>query len=100
MKLKTKKTQRGFDYIEFTDYYGEKCSIQKSSLGDKDAIWMGVDDANPQIMASKVVKNGTGWVKYPLPDDVLLSTRMHLTKKQVKQLLPILIKFIETGEIV
>jgi hypothetical protein len=100
MKLKTNKTHRGFDNIEFTDYYGEKCSIQKSSIGDKDAIWMGVDDANPRIMASKVVKNGTGWVKYPISDDVLLTTRMHLTKKQVEQLLPILIKFIETGEIV
>lgn len=99
MKLKIEKTNRGFGRIEFEDYYGEKCSIQKSSLAEEDAIWFGINDANPQIMASKVMKKGTGWVKYPIPDDVVLTTRMHLTRDEVRELLPILIKFVETGEL-
>jgi len=50
-------------------------------------------------MASKVMKNGIGWVKYPIPEDVQINTRMHLSREQVKAILPILIKFVATGEI-
>lgn len=99
MKLKQSKTQRGFDLIKFTDLHGDECSIQKSSLATDDAIWFGVDDANPQIMASQTKKGGTGWVKFPIPDGVLMSTRMHLSREMVKQLLPILQHFVETGEV-
>jgi hypothetical protein len=41
----------------------------------------------------------TGWVPYPLPDCVQISTRMHLTRAQVKKLLPVLQQFVETGDI-
>lgn len=92
-------TGRGFDIIEFNDLYGEKCNIQKSSLATEDAIWVGVESANPQIMASKTIEGGTGWVKYDIPDDVLLTTRMHLSQEQVQYLLPILQVFAETGDL-
>ena len=98
--MKKEKTCRGFALVEFDDYHGAKCSLQKSSLAEKDAIWLGVDDADPKILACKV--NGgipNGWVKYEIPEDVLLTTRMHLTREQVKDLLPHLKKFVETGEI-
>lgn len=97
--MKKTKTHRGFVIIEFIDRYNTKCSLQKSSLAFEEAIWFGVDDPDPKIMASKVQEGGTGWVKYPIPDDVLISTRMHLSQEQVKELLPHLIKFVETGEI-
>lgn len=93
------KTHRGFSLYKFTDFYGVQCSIQKSSLATDDAIWIGVDNADPKIMASKVMENGTGWVKYPIPEDVLLTTRMHLKREQIVEMLPILQKFVETGEI-
>lgn len=99
MRLKKSKTNRGFPLIEFVDLYDNKCSIQKSSLAMDDAIWFGIDDAKPQIMASKVTPGGTGWVPYPIPEDVLLTTRMHLTRQQVKKLLPVLQRFVETGDI-
>jgi hypothetical protein len=99
MEIKKGNTHRGFAIVEFTDLYGAECSIQKSSLATDDAIWIGVDDANPQIMASKVIEGGTGWVKYPIPKDVSLNTRMHLSQAQVKELLPILKVFAETGEL-
>ena len=85
--------------IEFKDYYDKECTLQKSSLATEDAIWLGVDDADPKIMASQVMEGGEGWVKYPIHPDVLLSSRMHLTRSQVEELLPVLKKFVETGEI-
>jgi hypothetical protein len=99
------KTNRGFDVIEFTDRYGDTCNIQKSSLATDDAIWFGVADACPQIMASDALEAGvdteetTGWVPYPMPKNVLLTTRMHLTRELVAELLPILQRFVDTGEI-
>ena len=75
--MKVKKTQRGFSLIEFLDRYKQKCSLQKSSLATEDAIWLGVD----------VDIEGKG------------SSRMHLTKKQVKAILPHLQRFVETGSI-
>jgi hypothetical protein len=99
MKLKETHTNRGFKLIEFKDLYDVKCNIQKSSLASYDAIWLGVEDANPQIMASKTPEGGTGWVKYSIPKDVLLTARMHLSRDDVKELLPILQKFVDTGEI-
>ena len=97
--MKKSKTHRGFALGEFIDLYGAKCSIQKSSLATDDAIWFGIDDPDPKILASKVMENGTGWVKYSIPDDVSINTRMHLNREQVAELLPVLQKFVETGEI-
>ena len=99
------KTQRGFGKAKFKDYYGAECSIQKSSLATKDAIWLGIADAKPQIMCSNAERNGlvkqgeTGWQPFEIPKDVLLTTTMHLTQREVRQLLPILEKFAKTGEI-
>jgi hypothetical protein len=100
-----KATDRGFPYAEFVDRNKVKCSIQKSSLAFEDCIWLGVDDAHPKVMASRAAEVGldteekTGWVPYPIPDHVLLTTRMHLTRENVERLLPLLQRFVETGEI-
>ncbi len=98
-------THRGFKYNKFRDRNNEQCSIQKSSVATESCIWLGIDDADPIIMASYAKENGvdtqetTGWVKYPIPDEVSLTTRMHLTQEQVLELLPLLTKFAETGEL-
>jgi hypothetical protein len=87
-----KTTNRGFQYHEFKDLYGAIYSIQESSLATEEAIWIGIDDADPKIMASVAKAYGietdetTGWVDYPIPNEVLLTTRMHLNRKQVKKL--------------
>jgi hypothetical protein len=108
-KIKMKKTQRGFAFGKFIDRYDNECSIQKSSLAFEDCIWLGLDNANPQIMSRDAIRmglrkptfdeNDNGWVKYDIPKEVSLNTRMHLTRKQVKELLPLLQKFVETGEL-
>jgi hypothetical protein len=103
--MKLEATLRGFDYGEFTDKYGDKCSIQKSSSATEDAIWFGISDANPQIMAVDAEKLGltptkhNGWVKYEIPEEVLLSTRMHLTQEILFKLIPYLEEFLDTGEL-
>jgi len=90
-KLTRGRTGRGFRMWSFKDAYGAACSITKSSLATDDAIWLGIDDANPQVLASQASRLGvqttetTGWVPYPVPEDVLLNTHMHLTRKQVKR---------------
>jgi hypothetical protein len=99
------KTKRGFPLVEFEDFYGAKCSLQKSSLATEECIWFGVNDAEPKIMASHAEKLGiktkklTGWIEYPIHEDVNLNTRMHLSREQAKNLLPHLMRFIAIGEI-
>lgn len=107
--MKINQTSRGFDIAEFVDRYGVKCSLQKSSLATEDAIWLGVDDADPKIMVSDAITMGlrertfteadNGWCRFPVPPEVQFTTRMHLTVEQVKELLPILQHFVETGEL-
>jgi hypothetical protein len=97
--MKKEKTNRGFDIYSFKDLYDEPCHIQKSSLATDDAIWFGIDNARPIILASKVIKGGTGWVDYPLPADVFINTCMHFNREQIAEIIPILQKFVDTGDI-
>lgn len=105
MEIKLEPNQRGFPTGEFLDRYDNVCSIQKSSLAGEDCIWLGVDLVEPKIMAIHADKYGiktdqpNGWVEYPIPKDVSINTRMHLNREQVAALLPILQRFVETGEI-
>lgn len=105
MNIERTKTGRGFAINLFTDRYDKECSIQKSSLATEDAIWFGILDPSPSIMAVHAPKygidpgDGTGWVPYHIPEEVSIDTRMHLTRDQVEELLPILQKFVETGEV-
>lgn len=103
--MKDSKTERGFDIIEFNDTYGAKCSLQMSSSAMEDKIWFGIDDADPKIMVSKAKEHGlepqgdSGWMKYPVPEDVLFNTRMHLNRELVKEILPHLVSFVLSGKI-
>lgn len=99
------RTNRGWAVIQFEDRYGAACSIQESSLATERAIWFGVNEADPKIMARDAAAHGvktdqtTGWVPYPVPEAVLMTTRMHLTQDQVKELLPVLQYFAEHGKL-
>lgn len=87
-------TQRGFDRVEFTDHYGADCSLQKSSLATEDAIWLGCNRADPKVLVP-----GQGWQPVPMPEEYIANTRMHLTREHVRDLLPYLQRFVETGEL-
>ena len=75
--MELQKTSRNFSIAEFSDLYGSKCSLQKSSLATDDAIWLGVD----------------------LPFNGQVGVRMHLNREQLAELLPYLQRFVETGEL-
>ena len=103
--MKNTNTKRGFNISEFTDSNGNKCSLQNSSSAMEAKIWLGTNDADAKIMAKEALKHGiktteeVGWIKFPIPSEVLLNTRMHLNRSQVKELLPYLTRFAETGSI-
>lgn len=95
---KVERTDRGFEFVNFTDHYEKACSLQASSLAilekpGTSAVWLGLDDAEPKVMAAHaaavgVMTNETaGWVPYPIPVKVSLSTRMHLNREQVAALI-------------
>lgn len=90
-----KQTERGFDYSEFTDSYGEKCSLQMSSSAMEPKIWLGIDKPSLTVFEENMGK----YVNTPMPKTFMVSSRMHLTMDMVKQLLPALQRFAETGEI-
>jgi hypothetical protein len=92
------RTARGFELLKFTDRYGVQCSLQASSLADHEkpgtsAVWLGPDNASPKVMASEAASVGvnteekTGFVPYPIPAKVSLTTRMHLDREQVSALI-------------
>lgn len=105
MLSELKRTHRGFRYYEFEDRNGHKCTLQKSSVATEDCIWLGLEDADPQCLHGAAKKLGVetnatcGWVKYPIPDEVNLNTRMHLTQEQAGILAKQLAIFAETGEL-
>ena len=76
-----KFTDRGFAHAEFKDRYDAPCSIQKSSLAFEDCIWLGCDRA-------KFDQQGR-----------FCGARMHLTQEMAAELIPLLQKFVDTGEL-
>lgn len=78
MTLEFKYTERGFARAEFVDRFDAQCSLQKSSIAfEAPCIWLGVD------------RSAQGQE----------SLRMHLTQEMVRDLLPALTAFVETGEL-
>lgn len=91
-------SDRGFKGGEFIDRYGSKCSIQESSMaategdGEGHCIWLGIN--TPEC---KVLVPGHGWQDVTIPEDALHSGRMHLSQRNVRELLPHLQFFAEAG---
>ena len=100
-------TQRGFIKLLFKDSYNKHCSLQESSNAEDDFIWLGIENAEPLIMEQDAVKLGlissdkpaAGWMDYPIPEEVLLHTRMHLSKEQATILGLKLLHFGTSGDI-
>jgi len=69
-----KRSVMGFKYALFKDYNGDPCSLQESRSPIRPLLWLGCE---------------TG----------VFRGRMHLSQKQVKELLPLLQKFVKTGHL-
>lgn len=103
--MDVKHTGRGFELLDFTDSHGHKCSIQESSA-DGAFLWIGPNDARPIILASQAAAHGvvtqetTGWVAFPVPDAVQMTTRAHVGREQVAAIVRHLQAWLDTGSLV
>lgn len=88
------KTIRGFELQYFKDDYNVECSIQESSSIDPH-VWLGVHDAKIRIMSKErdniiISKDDPtteqGWCTIQLPKEAYVESRMHLNRKQAKEL--------------
>ena len=109
------RTIRGFQRAEFPDANGHQCSVQASSVIDdtergyenpgSSYLWIGPDEAEPRIMASQAASFGvttaetTGLVPFPVPDEVFMTTRMHLSRDHVAELIVVLKRWLDTGSL-
>jgi hypothetical protein len=99
------QTQRGFSKGSFTDYNSINCSIQESSLATDDCIWLGIDvprltvfeDTNMGSAKHSLVESK--YIETDLPKNWSVDSRMHLTRQQVSDLLPLLQRFVDTGSL-
>lgn len=100
--MQKKTTERGFSYFLFTDANGAECTLQESSADrDEPLVWLGCSE-----IGLKRFTPGQGWEAVQLEDDMhkggvghVANNRMHLTLSQVRDLLPVLQHFAETGEL-
>jgi hypothetical protein len=108
------KTSRGFPCVEFHDHYGEACTLTASSIvlnyddaidrPGTSALWLGVRGVKAQVLARDAARVGiatdatVGWVAYPIPPQVLVTTQMHLSREQAQGLRDRLTQWLETGE--
>lgn len=94
--MKKTKNERGFPGYEFKDSYGKKCRIEKSSVAFHQHIWLGIMETKLTISEDKkFIKT----IEIDMPKNFMVDTEMHLDQKQVAELIPILQKFVDTGEI-
>ncbi len=80
MKI-THKINQGQVLLAFKDHCEAECNIQKSSLESLNAIWIGPGGSDLT------------------PEELTLTTRMLLDQDQVETLIPILQRFVDTGEL-
>lgn len=91
------KTERGFELNHFVDDYGVDCSIQESRAAEAH-IWLGVNKPEIKIMYKDAIEAGIkaekdypntneyGWCTIHLPEKAMIFSRMHLNRKQAKEL--------------
>ena len=95
---KLQRTNRGFLYSEFKDCYGTDCVIQESSLAEQQAIWLGAKALKVQQFHPNTSEP---WRPFQFPEGAIVTgnERMHLTREQVADLLPVLQRFADTGHL-
>ena len=91
--VETRLTQNGDIRTDFLDLHDNRCSLQKSTAKQYDAIWLGIS-----IPLINIMVDG-GWKALALPEGAVVNSRMHLSQKMVKDMLPALEYFAKHGEL-
>lgn len=105
---KESRTSRGFQRISFNDHYDEPCYLQQSSIAllaqpGAGAVWLGLEGAKAMVMCTKAREVGleptsdVGWMPFPIPAQVQVTTQMHLDRTQVASLIATLQGWYLTG---
>ena len=99
-EIELDSTQRGFAIGEFKDAYGTECVIQQSSSVEP-RIWLGAKKL--EVKEFVAFREPEAWVTLEFENTMehhfVGNERMHLSQENVKQLLPLLQRFAETGEL-
>lgn len=82
--FKHSHTARGFEHVEFKDFYEAKCYLQQSSIAiyqqpGSNCVWLGLVDADPKIMWKDALRLGI------------------LSREQVQELIVNLQRWLKTG---
>lgn len=96
MRNKTNKTIKKLAINNFKDDHDQDCILKKSSSSLEDKIWFGV--TNPKLMVYENNSKGKCIVT-DMPSTFSVNSKMHLTRSQVKELLPYLENFVNTGNL-
>jgi hypothetical protein len=85
------ETRKNFQVINFHDRYGTQCSLQQSSI---------FDDAHTQQPGATAIWLGVDFQGRPHDGvfDAANTTRMHLDRKQVQQLVAVLEMWLQCGK--
>jgi hypothetical protein len=93
-----KDTERGFACYYSQDNNGQEFTLQKSSSAIEDKIWLGI--VEPKVFEREWDDEFPGRARdYEMPDNLDIHSRMHLTREQVRDMLPLLQHFVDTGEL-
>lgn len=111
---RTRLTRNGFPEVAFRDSYEVPCRLSASTVifdypdalqrPGTSAVWLGVAEVKARVMAKHAMEVGvltketTGWVDYPLPEQVLVSGSMHLNREHVAGLVARLQEWLDKGE--
>jgi hypothetical protein len=68
----SRRTPRGFEYIEFKDHYDEDCSLQQSSIAEymepgSSAVWLGRENSHMHLNRKQVkalAKHLNHWLRH------------------------------------
>lgn len=85
------RTKQGFELIKFLDFDKGKCSLQQSSIGDRNCIWLGMD-----ITEAREFTSDKGWTDIDIHDDYIFG-RMLLDRNKVTALVNHLKQWLDTG---
>lgn len=88
------RTERGFAHADFPCGGYPPLSVQVSSSAEDDGpyLWLGVRKPEVMVLAD-------GWTEVPLPPGASVFGRAHLSTAQVRALIPLLQRFVKTGDL-